>query len=158
MNSAVPAVRPGFPELAREIVAEIAPAELNFLPSVTQSWLAGELNGPPAGRRGPDWLGGSIGIGLDPDLITLVIYPVLTGALSPVMENAVMGGWRRWRRRRVKPRAEIPAFDAAQLELIGRRGYDCAVQAGLAKPTAQLLSNALVGALARSAKSTEGRR
>ena len=135
-----------YPELVREVIGEVAAQELELLPEVTAAWLE---QGPGPSGPGP---GGSIGIGLDPTLISLVVYPVVTGAVSTVLGDTAIAG-RRWlfRRRRPKPPVEVPPLSAEQLEAVAEAIRVRAVDAGLPKKKAGLLADAVCGVLARQA-------
>jgi hypothetical protein len=133
-----------YPELVHQVISEVAPAELELLPEVTAVWLDGE------GSSGTGAKGGSIGIGLDPSLITLVVYPVVAGAVASVLGDTAIEG-RRWAFRRRKPRApvEVPPLSAEQLDAVGEAVRVRAADVGLTKKKAGLLADAVCGALAR---------
>jgi hypothetical protein len=128
------------PELAQRVVAEIAPAELEQLPEATEAWLAGDVR-LPGDRR---WLGGSIRFGLDPELISAVILPVLASAISEVVNKSGEGLWHRLRRafRRERPDPVVPALTAVRAACIAK-----AVAAGVAAKRATLIGDAVYGSL-----------
>jgi hypothetical protein len=137
------------PELARQVVAEIAPDELEQLPEATDAWLAGDVR-LPGDRR---WLGGSIRFGLDPELVSAVILPVLASAISEVVNKSGERFWqrllRRFRRRRPDP--TVPALTAAQADAVRTSCIANAVAAGVAAKRAALIGDAVYGSLLRAA-------
>lgn len=142
-----------YADLAHAVIARIAPQELELLPSVTA---AEEARAP--GRTGT--AGGSIGLGLDPEVVTLVVYPVLAGSLSTVAGSAGVSGarrlWRRLRRSRApRPSDRTPVVAPEQLEAVRRACRDHAAAAGMSARKAALLADAVVGALAQPLPGTD---
>jgi hypothetical protein len=141
-----------YPDLARRVVAAVAPAELELLPEVTAAWLAGDL-----ARRGEgQWLAGSIGFGLDPNLTTLIVYPVLTGAFSQVIGGVAVTGWHRLRgrlrpgrRAAALPPPQLPPVTAELAERVRAACVERAEAAGVPGPRARLIADAVYAALLR---------
>jgi hypothetical protein len=134
------------PDLAEAMVAAAAPQELELLPSVTAAWQSGELGRRTGGR----WTGGSVGSGLSPDVLTDIVYPLLTGTFAEVL-GATATSW--WSRRRARRRRTPPApvsINLAQAEELRLACYAHAVTAGMSKPRARLVSDAMYGCLLRS--------
>ena len=143
------------PDLARRVVADIAPDELDLLPEATTAWLAGDLQRPGERR----WVGGSIRFGLDPSLISQIILPVLTGAVTEVLSTARESLWQRLMRRlrRHRPDPTVPPFTAEQAALIRTACVRNAIAAGVSNKRAELIADAVYGSLARALTSpTEG--
>lgn len=142
-----------FPQLARDVIVEVAPGELEPLAEVTQRWLSGRT--VKAGSGG--WLGGSIGSGLTPDLVSTVIYPILTGAFAPLLGSAMTGFWRRLRRRIVRRGrrrhpvpSRVPPLRPDQLEAVRDAILDSALRTGMSRKKAEAISDAAYGSLVRS--------
>ena len=139
-------------DLAREVVAATDPQQLELFAEVTGRWEAGFA---PGARRG--WLGGSIGSGISTVLTSELIYPLLIGALSPVLGDAVVTGWRRrwWRRRRPKPLPSVPpvtvTFDANRLDAAKAACVTYGMTMGLSKAKATVLAEAVYGVLRQAA-------
>src|SRR5262245_37643233 len=126
------------PELAEVVVAAVAPDELELLPEVTAAWRAGDL----AGVKGGKWLGGSVGFGVDPGLTAMVIYPIITGAMSQLMGTVAMSGWQRLvdrlRRSRPKPPMVLSSTILVQAEQMRAACVSQALAAGLPEARATL--------------------
>jgi hypothetical protein len=140
------------PELARRVVAEVAPDELEQLPEATDAWLAGDVR-LPGDRR---WLGGSIRFGLDPELVSAVILPVLASAISEVVNRTGEGFWHRLLRRfgRHRPDPAVPALTAAQADAVRTACIANAIAAGVATKRATVIADAVYGSLLRAANAT----
>jgi len=135
------------PEVARRVVTDVAPDELELLPATTQAWLSG--------TEGGRWwraLAGSIGFGAGPELVSQLVYPILAGGLAQVVGTALVG-WRpqhllqRLRRRRRDP--EVPPLTPEQIEAVRRACLDRARAAGLGKGRSELLADSVYAALTR---------
>lgn len=136
-----------YPDVARQVVAQLAPQELPLLEDVIQAWLDGDLEG-----RGPV-LGESLGSGLDPHLTAEIVLPIVASAVSAVANDAALGSahrvWRRLRRRR-RPETRIPApLTSEQLELVREAVHDAAVHLGIGSRRAEALADAVWGILDR---------
>jgi hypothetical protein len=148
-----------YPEVARRVVAAVAPAELELFAEVTAAWRAGDL----ARRETGQWLAGSIGFGLDPDLTSFVIYPVLTGAFSQVIGGVAVTGWQRLRgrlrpgrRRRGQPAApELPPITPELAERVRAACVERAEAAGVPRRRAELIADAVYAALLRGPAADE---
>jgi hypothetical protein len=138
-------------ELAEAVVAAIAADELELLPEVTAAWRAGDL----AGAKGGKWLGGSIGFGVDPGLTVMVIYPIVTGALTQLMGSVATSGWQRLvdrlRRRRPKPPMVLSSTVLDQAEQMRAACFSQALAAGMPEARATLTADAVYGYLVRTA-------
>ena len=114
--------------------------------------------GVGVGRRDqPDttpagWTGGSVGIGVDPVVLSEVIFPVLTGAVAQIMGTAAGSWWQRVRRRRtavaLSPETVV-TISAAQLEQIKAECVRSARALGMLPAKAQVLGDAVLGVLSR---------
>lgn len=143
-------------DLARGVVVAVAPEELELFAIVSDRWAAGLM---PGRRRGPR--GGSIGSGISAALTSELVYPLLIGALSPLLGNTVAAGWQRqrrwWRRRRPKPRPSLPSatvtIDVAQLEAVREACITYGATLGLSKAKATVLAEAVYGVLRQTADS-----
>ncbi|MDX3188631.1 hypothetical protein PV458_09530 [Streptomyces sp. MN03-5084-2B] len=137
-------------DLAREVVAELAPDQLPYLGLVTAEWTAGKDSHKPAGA----WSGGKIGSGTDLPLLSNIIFTVLTGTAGQVLGAAGFASLqrRRWWRRR--PRTARPAQLVLDVDRIDEIRDACIVHAqtlGLNEAEATLLSDAAHGVLLRAA-------
>lgn len=137
-------------DVVHQVVAEVAPQELEVLPLLERKWSAGRLTG-----RRRRWAGGSVGFGLDPVLVAQALLTVLGGALSEVIGTATVSGvrgWRRGRRRRTAPPPDrIPVSPPASFQAQGFRD-DCVAHlttAGLSRKSAELAADAALGVLLR---------
>lgn len=134
-----------FPDLAAEAVGLITPQELSLLPEVTAAWLDGEISRSRMRGR----LSGSVGFGVGPDLLSSVVYPILTGAFAQVLgaEALEWRSRRRWWGQRRRPRPEVPPIRADQAEAVRVAYLDAARTAGLSARRAALLADAVYGRL-----------
>lgn len=137
-------------DVVHQVVAEVAPQELEVLPLLEREWSAGRLTG-----RRRRWAGGSVGFGLDPVLVAQVLLTVLGGALSEVIGSAAVSGVRGWRRgrraRTAPPPDQIPVSPPASFQAQGFRD-DCVTHlttAGLSRKRAELAADAALGVLLR---------
>jgi hypothetical protein len=139
-------------DLARSVIEVTDPQQLELFAEVTDRWAAGFA---PGARRGR--LGGSIGSGISAALTSELIYPLLIGALSPVLGNAVQTGWRRWRR--PKPVPDVPSvvvtLDAGQFEAVKAACVSHGMALGLSKAKATVLAEAVHSALRQAADAHE---
>ena len=137
------------PELARQVVAAIAPDELDQLPEATEAWLAGDVRHPGGSR----WLAGSIRFGLDPQLVSAVILPVLASAISEVVNRSGDRFFQRLLRRfrRHRPDPAVPPLTAAQADAVRAACIASAIAAGVAAKRAALIGDAVFGSLLHSA-------
>jgi hypothetical protein len=137
-------------DVARDVVAEVAPDQLPYLALVTAEWTAGKDPGKPAGA----WSGGEIGSGTDLPLLSNIIFTVLTGTAGQVLGAAGFAGLqrRRWWRRR--PRTARPAHLVLDVDRIDEIRDACIIHAqtlGMNEAEATLLSDAVHGVLLRAA-------
>jgi hypothetical protein len=143
-------------ELAEAVVAAVAPNELELLPEVTTAYRAGDL----AGVKGGKWLGGSIGFGIDPGLTAMVIYPIITGAMSQLMGTVATSAWQRLvdrlRRRRRKPPMVLSSTVLDQAEQMRAACVAQALEAGVPEARATLIADAVYGYLVRTAAPDPG--
>jgi hypothetical protein len=144
------------PDLAEAVVAALAPDELELLPEVTAAWRAGDLAGVKAGK----WLGGSVGFGVDPGLTVMVIYPIITGAMSQLMGDVVTSGWQRLvnrlRRRRPEPPMVLSSAVLNQAEQMRAACVSQALATGMPAARATLVADAVYGYLVRTAAPDPG--
>ncbi|MER7456029.1 hypothetical protein [Micromonospora sp. NPDC126480] len=138
--------------LAREVSEQLAPEESGVFDEVAAAWRAGHSAG-----RAP---GGAVGFGIEEALVSAVVIEVVAGSLRDLLglgAAAVRSRWRRWRRRdRTGPElagAAVPAVDgrivltAAQVARLRELSRRHAITLGLDEATADLLADALVGAV-----------
>lgn len=132
-------------DIARQVVAELQPAQLPLLDGI-------ERRNSHARRRNGGWSGGAVGIGIDPVVLSEVIFPVLTGAMAQITGTAAGSWWQRQRRRR-KRAALTPTtamtISTAQLEQIKIECVRNARALGLPPAKAQALGDAVLGVLSR---------
>lgn len=137
-------------DVVHQVVAEVAPEELEVLPLLEREWSAGRL---PGRRR--RWAGGSVGFGLDPVLVGQALLTVLGGALSEAIGSATVTGVRGWRRRRRsrKPlppdRIPVPQLTSVQAQAIRDGILTHLTTAGLSRRRADLVADAALGVLLR---------
>jgi hypothetical protein len=139
--------------LARAVAARVAPEESGVFDEVASAWRAGLAAG-----RAP---GSSVGFGVEAALVSAVVIEVIAASVAQVLAigaAAAGGRWRRWRTRRrgtgrALAAADVPAVDGrialtaaqcAQLRDVSRRHAEVL---GLSPATAELLADALVGAV-----------
>ena len=143
-------------ELVEVVLAAVAPDELELLPEVTAAWRAGDL----AGVKGGKWLGGSVGFGVDPGLTVMVIYPIITGAMSQLIGTAATSGWQRLvnrlRRRRPKPPMVLSSTVLDKAEQMRAVCFSQALAVGLPEARATLIADAVYGYLMRTAAADPG--
>ena len=145
-----------FLDLAAEVVGLVAPQELELLPEVTAAW----LDGRAAQSRMRGQLGGSVGFGVGPDLLSAVVYPILTGAFAQVLGTAVLD-WRArrgWMGRRRASQPAVPTIRADQAAAVRAACLDRALAMGLSQRRAALLADAVYGRLLSGPSSADGDR
>ncbi|QKV73754.1 hypothetical protein [Amycolatopsis sp. Hca4] len=136
-----------FADLARDVVAEVAPDQLPYFALVTAEWAAGKDPRRPGGT----WSGGEIGSGGAFSVLGDVILPLLTGTAAQVLGAAGFAGLqrRRWRRRRPRP-----AHLVLDVSRIGEIRDACVLHGrtlGLNEAEATLLADAVQAVLRRTA-------
>ncbi|MEU0793451.1 hypothetical protein ABZ342_25540 [Amycolatopsis sp. NPDC005961] len=145
-----------FADLAREVVAEVAPRQLPYLALVTAEWTAGK--DPRRSAKG--WSGGEVRFGgTDFSVLGTIIFPLLTNTAGQVLGAAGFAGLqrRRWWRRR--PPAARPAqlvLDVDRIDEIRAACVDHGRTLGLNEAEATLLSDAVHGVLRRAADGGRG--
>src|SRR5690349_14999327 len=87
-------------DIARQVVTELEPAQLPLLDGV-------ERRNSHGRRRNGGWSGGAVGIGVDPLVLSEVIFPVLTGAMAQITGTAAGSWWQRQRQRRRRKSAAL---------------------------------------------------
>jgi hypothetical protein len=140
--------------VAREVTARLAPEESSVFDEVASTWRAGVATG-----KAP---GGTVGFGIEAALVSAIVIEVVAGSIAEVMGYSVgvaRSRWRRWRARRrggsgadlavvetpaVEGRIVMTAAQSARLREVSRRH---AVSAGLPEAAADLLADAMVGAV-----------
>lgn len=101
-------------DLALSVVAGEAPEQVELLAEVTARWEAGYA----PGRWCWGWMSGSVDFGIDPTVLSDLIYPLLVGTFAQVLGEVTLTGWKRRRRRsglRSVPRAQV-TLGADQIE------------------------------------------
>jgi hypothetical protein len=134
-------------DLARDVIAVVAPDQAELFEVVTARWEAGGRPG-----RGWGWLGGSVGSGIDPAVASDLIYQVLTGTLAQILGTAGYAGLRRtwWRRRQLVTPALRVTLTAAQVEAFRSSCVAHGIALGISKPKAQVYADAAYGCLLRA--------
>lgn len=140
-------------DLAQSVVAAQAPEQVELLAAVTARWESGEV----PGRRRWGWTGGSVGSGIEPVVLSNLIYPLLTGTLAQVLGSAAVEGWRRrwWRHRRrgsdlpSVPRVQV-TLDVDQIEAVRVASVAHGMALGLSEARATILADAVHGVLCRA--------
>jgi hypothetical protein len=133
-------------DLARHVVGEVEPGQLDYLELVTDSWESGA-----APRRA--WAGGTVGSGVQPWVLADLVYPLLAGTFAQVLGASAFARLqrRRWWRRK---RAVVPsALITLNLEQIERARAACIAHGmtlGLSEAEATMLADAVHGALRRA--------
>jgi hypothetical protein len=149
-------------DVAREVTRELAPQELPVFDAVAAQWAA---EGGSARRRGRRPPGAAVGFGIDGVLLSEVVFPVLTGAISDVVGEVTWEGIRerrRSRRERTAPatdqQADAPAAGRGpesmpvagpQLAEVHAAFLRHAITLGQSPDAALLMADAMMGALAR---------
>ncbi|MFC1435605.1 hypothetical protein ACEZDB_33700 [Streptacidiphilus sp. N1-3] len=138
-------------DLARAVIASAAPEQLELLERIPARWTDG--GGSGRGRRG--WAGGSVSSGIDPAVLSEIVYPLLTGAFAQVLGTAALTGWqqRRTLRRLGRRSTDTPVaqvqlnLDAAQADRLRAACLAHGETLGLTAAEAGMLADALYGAL-----------
>lgn len=138
----VPAV-----DAARAMVTAAAPTQLPHFDQVTEAWDEGVLPG-----RGPaGWTGGSVGSNIDPQVLSDVVYPLLTSTVAQVVGAAGFLGLqrRKWWRRKPKGQLKSAVLEvpAAKLDEFHRKCVAHGTTLGLSVEEATLMADALIGFL-----------
>jgi hypothetical protein len=140
-------------DLAREVVENAAPDELELLPDVTAAWLAGDLTADGSGREKIRWRGGAIGAGFGADLLVTVVYPVLVGAVTPLLAAATARGWQkvsgRFGRKPAPVDQIIPPGVIEQADLVRANILKSAADLGVPPERAELIAANAYAALLR---------
>jgi len=134
-------------DLARHVVGEVEPAQLDYLELVTDSWERGA-----APRRTRAWTGGTVGSGVQPWVLADLVYPLLAGTFAQVLGAAAFARLQRrrwWRRKRVVPSATI-TLTPEQIERARAACVAHGMTLGLSEAEATLLADAVHGALRRA--------
>ena len=136
-------------DLAREVVAEVAPAELEYLVLVT----AARNSGKGYRSKSLRGTGGSVGSGApDPTVVAAIVYPLLTGTIAQVLGASVFAklqGRRWWRRKRDLPPRTRVTLDQAHLAEVRDACVRHGITLGLSEARATLLAEAVDGVLRR---------
>ncbi|MBP2337389.1 hypothetical protein JOF41_003567 [Saccharothrix coeruleofusca] len=134
-------------DLARRIVAEVEPEQVDYLALVTASW---ERGAPPRGSR--SWTGGTVGSGVQPWVLADLVYPLLAGTLAQVLGASAFARLQRrrwWRKRAVVPSAQI-TLTPEQVERARAACIAHGMTLGLSESEATMLADAVHGALHRT--------
>ncbi|GLW90510.1 hypothetical protein [Actinokineospora globicatena] len=133
------------PDLARDVIARVAPEQLDYLRLVTEAWEVGRA------RRSWKWTGGAVGVGNELDVVTDVVFPLLTSTIAQVWGAATFANLqrRRWSRRKAAP-ATI-TLDLRHLALAHAACVHHGTTLGLSTAEATLLADAFEATLRRQA-------
>ncbi|WP_328615205.1 hypothetical protein OHS18_47125 [Amycolatopsis sp. NBC_00355] len=148
-----PRIAIDFADLAREVVAEVAPQQLPYLALVTAEWTKGKDPRKPS----TGWSGGEVRFGGQGfSALGDVILPLLTGTAAQVLGAAGFAGLqrRRWWRRRPRPAQLV--LDVDRIGEIRDACLEHGVTLGLNTAEATLLSDAVLGVLRRAADGGRG--
>lgn len=145
-----------FADLARAVIAEVAPRQLPYLALVTAEWTAGK--DPCTLSKG--WSGGEVRLGgPDPSVLGDVILPLLTGTAAQVLGAAGFAGLQRrrwWRRRSRTAKPAQLVLDVDRIDEIRGACIAHGMTLGLNEAEATLLSDAVHGVLRRLADGGRG--
>jgi hypothetical protein len=152
--------------VAREVIFRLAPQELAVFDAMADRWLSGDVPRRKPGRMP----GAAVGFGVDAVLLSEVVFPVITVALGEVLGTSAVERIRprrRSARSRAAPQVTPPEAGAGtagdrpgeDVKLTGQQAHDLhdacrrhAMTLGLPPATAELLADAVVGALHSSPK------
>jgi hypothetical protein len=135
-------------DLARHVVGEVGPAQLDYLELVTESWERGA-----APRRARSWTGGTVGSGVQPWVLADLVYPLLAGTFAQVLGAAAFARLQRrrwWRRRRAVAPPEPVTLTLEQIERARAACVAHGMTLGLSEAEATMLADAVHGALRRT--------
>lgn len=133
-------------DLARLVVGEVEPGQLDYLELVTDAWESGATP-----RRAWAWTGGTVGSGVQPWVLADLVYPLLAGTFAQVLGAAAFARLQRrrwWWRKRVVPSAPI-TLTSEQIERARAACVAHGMTLGLSEAEATLLADAVHGALRR---------
>lgn len=141
-------------DLAYGIVCVEAPDQLELLTEVTTRW---ETGAEPTRKRSGS-LSGSVGCGIEPVVLSELVYPLLVGTVAHVLGTASVASWRRkWWRKWWPGRRAVPSvpqtmvmLDAKQIEDFRAACVIHAMALGFTKRKANVLADALCGVLLRT--------
>ncbi|MEU5696915.1 hypothetical protein [Actinosynnema sp. NPDC020468] len=148
-------MNPTIADLAREVVRRIAPEQSEYLELV----VVARERGVGGTRRPWDWSGGAVGSGSPPDVLTDVIFPLLTGTIAQVWGASAFAHLqrRRWWRRRGQPKPSTRVvLDASRIEDARAACVAHGMTLGLTEPEAAMLADAVVGVLRGAADGGRG--
>ena len=136
--TAIPVSAAQVVDAAREVIRLLEPEELVVFDATAASWLSGDL---PAARhrREP---GAAVGFGVEAVLLSELIFPIISGALSQVLGTRMLE--RIGARRRDGQQAGLTVEQLRNIHDVCR--HDAAAL-GLAPAKATLLADAVVGSL-----------
>lgn len=141
-------------DLAREVVARVAPEENDIFDAAATTWRDGVAAGKAPGS--------TVGFGIETALVSEVVLQIVAGSIVEVLHVGVTASrsrWRRWRERRrpstlaadlpadvptVNGRIAMTADQAHRLREVSRRH---AITFGLSEARADLLADSVVGAV-----------
>jgi len=143
-------------DLARRVIVSETPDQVELLGEVTAQWEAGHV---PRRRR---WalMSGSVNFGIDPAVLSELIYPVLTATFAQVLGDVTLIAWRRWRGRsrpqsvpRMQITLSVNRFDEV-IPVCIAQGRD----SGCSEAKARLLADAVYRELSRALEESQQRK
>ncbi len=143
-------------EVARQILAELAPEELPYFDVVATDFYTNERGRKKAiddllsGRRTDDPIGFDAAVGVG--MMTTLILTILNGVATDVLKDTANGWWQRWRARRrlakeVNPAAELPQLSSMHAAEVGRLAYLLALESKVEPERAQRVATLIAAAL-----------
>jgi hypothetical protein len=133
-------------DLARAAVTQVVPEQKDYFELVTAAWDDGVR--PSGGGAG--WTGGSVRSGVDPSVLSDVIYPLLTGTIAQIVGAAGFAGLRRkrwWRRSRKQVTSAVVEVPISQLDQVREVCVTHGTTLGLSVAEATMLADAVYGVL-----------
>jgi hypothetical protein len=135
-------------DLARHVVGQVEPAQLDYLELVTADRERGG-----AAQASRTWTGGTVGSGVQPWVLADLVYPLLTGTFAQVLGAAAFARLQRrrwWRRKRDLPPSALITLTAEQVDQARAACISHGMTLGLSEAEATMLADAVHGALRRA--------
>jgi hypothetical protein len=143
-------------DVARQILAELAPEELPYFEVVADDFY-GDTRGRRravdallSGRRSDDPVGFDAAVGIG--MMTTLILTILNGVATDVLKETATGWWQKRRQRKrlaqqVRPSAELPKLNSVDAAEVGRLAYQLAIDSKVEPERAQRVANLIAAAL-----------
>jgi len=131
-------------EIAREVIREYAPQELVVFDTTANAWMMGRLPRRRPRRVPP----GAVGSGIETQLMTEIVFPVLTNALGQVLGILAIERGRRKRRPTADQSGDRGVhLTGSQVQVYREACRNRAIALGLSPCEAEEFSDACLGAL-----------